>query len=510
MTRKAGKVETFTRYSVFRETRRIHKSKKHIANSHGNGIQVCNHLSPSAKFSLDQNPDNKDEATEKFYDISAAYETLIDSEKRAKYDIGGEAAVNGEAPGGGGHGHFQRGDPFEQFRTFFQFYGGDGGDFGGFGGGFPGGHGGFHPPPPKNLYDENSGVTEISNANEWNEKVTQRSDIVIVDFYSPSCQPCKDLKDQYISVAKTFNGIVQVLAVNCLGQASSRLCQSERVQNYPTIRMYTDNNKQIDFPASQQKSSKNIGNWIASSMPDVTTRIDSQSKLNSFLESAGSKAVVFLFSDKQQTPALLKSVCRSFKSNVACGVVLGYSASAPPKYIPSSLAASVEKTPTLFYLHDPVTFAGETFKGSMTSEIISLFFSRVVSHRSRQVSVDQLTATRKADCSPSDSSICVLMLVDPKADAVAAESYKTLKQLAEKYASDPVKFYWVDPKSKFVSLFREVGSSRIVAYRGKRNKYSAFEGTVDTGAMSGWLDNILEGGSPLPHAATRKPSHDEL
>ena len=425
---------------------------------------------------------------------------MIDSEKRAKYDIGGEAAVNGEAPGGGGHGHFHRGDPFEQFRTFFQFAGGDGGDFGGF-------PGEGRPQAAKNLYDDKSGVTEISNANEWNEKVAQRTDIVIVDFYSPSCQPCKDLKDQYISVAKSFSGIVQVLAVNCQGHASSQLCQSERVKNYPTIRMYADS-KQIDFPANQQKTSKNIGNWISSSMPDVTTKIDSSAKLAAFTQSAGGKAVVILFSDKQQTPALFKSLCRLFKTNVACGVVLNYSASSPAKFGPQALASQIHKTPSLFYLHDSITYQGETFKGSMTSEIISLFFSRIVSHKSRQISVDQLTAARKADCSPSDAAICVLLLASP-ADS-GADRYQVVRKLAEKYASDPVKFFWVDPKSKFVSLFPEVGGAKIVAFRGKRNKYSAFEDAVDVGALSAWLDNILEGGSPLPLSAARKPSHDEL
>jgi hypothetical protein len=59
-------------------------------------------------------------------------------------------------------------------------------------------------------------------------------------------------------------------------------------------------------------------------------------------------------------------------------------------------------------------------------------------------------------------------------------------------------------------LFPGVGSSKIVAFRGKRDKYSAFEGAVDVGALSAWLDNILEGGSPLPLSAARKPSHDEL
>lgn len=467
----------------------------------------------SRKWHPDQNPDNKDEATEKFYDISAAYETLIDPEKRSKYDLGGEEAVNGA--GGGGHGGFQRGDPFEQFNTFFQFFGGNGGGFhGGFPGGFPGQGGGFHEqhrPQAPNMYDEKSGVAEIGNANDWNAKIGQRSDVVVVDFYSPSCKPCQDLKEHYISIANKFSGIVQVMAVNCQGHTTAQICQSERVQNYPTIRIYLDNNKQMDFPVSQARTSKMIGNWISAAIPDYSSKIDSKSSLERFLSSSGSKAPVLLFSDKKETPAMFKSLCRTFKTNVACGVLLNHSPSSPPSFLPESIKAEVQKTPSLFYLHDPVSFSGELFKGSMTSEILSLFLSRVVSHRSRQVFVEQLTAARKEDCSSKDSSICVLLFGNPASNPTAGQKYDIMKQLAERFKSDPVKFFWVHEKSGFAAKFQGATAGMVLAYRGKRNKYSLFE-AIDFSfeTANSWIDNIVTGGSSLTLSPSKKPSHDEL
>jgi curved DNA-binding protein CbpA len=462
----------------------------------------------SRKWHPDQNPDNKEEATEKFYDISAAYETLIDPEKRSKYDLGGEEAVNGQ--GGGGQGGFRQGDPFQQFQTFFQFFGGEGGGFPG-GGFHHGGNGGFHHQPPvQNMYDEKSGVTEIANANDWNAKVAQRTDVVVVDFYSPQCRPCQDLKDQYISVAKKFAGIVQVLAVNCQGQMQKSICQSERIQNYPSIRLYSDSNKVHEFSQSQARNSKNIGNWIANAIPDFTTKINSKSSLDKLVSSAGSKAVVILFSDKKETPAMYKSLCRTFKSNVACGLILGYSLTTPPSFVAESVSKQIQKTPALFYVHDSLSFEGEFFKGSMTSEIISLFFSRIVSHKSRQVSVEQLTSSRTADCSPSDGSICVLLLDNPTSGSPkAANHYELFKKLAERFKSDPVKFFWVDSKSKFTNLF---GGAKIVAFRGKRKKYSAFENIENATfeSLSSWIDNIVTGGISLTQAVAGKASHDEL
>ena len=470
----------------------------------------------SRKWHPDQNPDNKDEATAKFYDISEAYETLIDPEKRSKYDLGGEEALSGDA-GPGGPGGFHRGDPYEQFRTFFQFFGDagvpGGGGFPGagfHGGGFSGGgHGGVHHEPARNLYDENSGVTEIGNGNEWNTHVEQRTELVVVDFYSPNCKPCITLKDQYISVAKTFSGIVRVMAVNCQSMGGQQLCQQQRVQNYPTIRMYIDSRRVVEFPSNQEKTSKSMGNWISSNIPDLTTRIDSGKKLTEFLSAADSKAPVLLFSDKKQVPALYKSLCQSFKANVACGVLLNFKVGSSSA-VPEVLASQVHKTPSLYYIHDGISIDGEFFKGSMSSEILSLFFSRIVSHRSRRVFVVQLTANRSEDCTPRDATTCVLLLRDPKSCDEDANTYGILRQLAEKYKSDPIKFFWVNPGSKFVSMFSEVGSSGIVAYRGKRGRYSAYDGQANEESLNSWIDGIVTGGSALKLSVSKKALHDEL
>ncbi len=70
------------------------------------------------KYHPDMNPDNKEEAAEKFKEVHEAYEVLSNPEKRARYDQFGHAGVNGGATGGPGF-------DFGGFRDF--------GSFGGFG-----------------------------------------------------------------------------------------------------------------------------------------------------------------------------------------------------------------------------------------------------------------------------------------------------------------------------------------------------------------------------------------
>ncbi|XP_072385129.1 dnaJ homolog subfamily B member 6-B isoform X2 [Diabrotica undecimpunctata] len=81
------------------------------------------------KWHPDKNPDNMDEATKKFKEISEAYEVLSDEKKRRVYDeYGKDGLLNGNSRSRsrheddfdfGGFGFFTFRDPEDVFREFF-------------------------------------------------------------------------------------------------------------------------------------------------------------------------------------------------------------------------------------------------------------------------------------------------------------------------------------------------------------------------------------------------------
>ena len=75
----------------------------------------------AVKFHPDKNPGDH-EAEERFKELGAAYDVLMEPQKRAAYDRYGHAAFQQGGMGGGGF-H----DPFDLFREVFGAGGGTGG-----------------------------------------------------------------------------------------------------------------------------------------------------------------------------------------------------------------------------------------------------------------------------------------------------------------------------------------------------------------------------------------------
>jgi len=95
----------------------------------------------------DKNPDNQQEATVKFRELSEAYEVLIDEKKRKIYDqYGKEGLLNAGRPSGTGHHHRSRGGDHHGAAFADSFFGAP------FGFGFPGA--GFAFRDPEEVFKE--------------------------------------------------------------------------------------------------------------------------------------------------------------------------------------------------------------------------------------------------------------------------------------------------------------------------------------------------------------------
>lgn len=83
-------------------------------------------------------------------------------------------------------------------------------------------------------------VIELDKQN-FDEEVLQAEGVVMVDFYSPNCEPCSELKPDIEEIAEKYQGNIKFCALDI--SKNRRLAINQKVLNLPTIVFYQDGEK---------------------------------------------------------------------------------------------------------------------------------------------------------------------------------------------------------------------------------------------------------------------------
>ena len=83
----------------------------------------------------------------------------------------------------------------------------------------------------------NSYVIELTNKNEFNEKVLKSNNIWMVNFYAPWCGWCQRLAPEWEKAAKMLKDTnVNIGSVDCTVQ--EKIAKSNQIRGYPTIKIF--------------------------------------------------------------------------------------------------------------------------------------------------------------------------------------------------------------------------------------------------------------------------------
>ena len=452
----------------------------------------------SLKYHPDKNRDNEEAAKKEFVKVAKAYETLIDPEKRKIYDQFGEEGVKRQEQGGhpGGHPGGNFGGNFEDI--FGQFFGGGGQRFHfNMGGGGHQHHQQFHHQQQQDQHEDfwaQSDVIQLTM--DSLSSFYRRNEVWLILFYKSNDRASKQYKDTYREVAEKLYGIVKVAAVNCHEEADDAVCEDFMVYDTPKILVFPANirSEPLTFAGNVQYGP--IASFAVGQMESFV-KLVTENTYESFNKEDFDKSKVIFFTSKKVTPPLLRAFSKEFKGRIVFGEVRESSAALINKF-------QITSFPTILVLGDPDNYSGVKYEGEFKKDQIAKFLrehsSSTNSKRTTRGSSGELkelfpNMVRSGPCSPSDSNICFLAILNSRENPENENVKNILTNLAPKYMNDPISFFHTTSgKIEYATSFDDVSNfPALFILKTKRGRYTKYEGEFNAENIQTFIESVLSG-----------------
>lgn len=181
------------------------------------------------KFHPDKNQGDP-EAHDKFVKINKAYEVLKDPDIRKRYDTYGEEGLDGDQN--------RWGRQYHSWNYYYEKFG---------------------------IYDDDPEVVTLSR-NDFQSSVVESEDVWFVNYYSPQCSHCHHLAPAWRQLARSFEGVIRIGAVNC--EEDWQLCRQEGIHSFPSLIFYPEREKYTG-----SRDLEDLNDFVLRRLPDLDVEI---------------------------------------------------------------------------------------------------------------------------------------------------------------------------------------------------------------------------------------------
>jgi curved DNA-binding protein CbpA len=450
----------------------------------------------SLKYHPDKNKGDEEKARAQFVKIAQAYEALSDPEKRKIYDQHGEEGLKRKEAGGDPHGGGFQGGFDDMFNNFFR---GGGGHFH-FNMGGGGRHGGHHhhqrEEPHEELWQQ-SDVIELGMGSI--SSFYRRNEVWLILFYKSNDKSSKAYKDVWREIAEKMYGIIKVAAINCHEEAEEALCEDFSVYDIPKVLCFPANSRLDPITYNGELKYSSLAGFAVSFMESFVKLVNDQN-YEEFVHEDYDKTKVILFTAKKSTPPLLKALSKDFKGRVVFGEVRQSSEKLINKF-------QVTNFPSLVVLSDGLNYQGVVYQGDFKKDQLAKFLrEHSSSQSSKKASKNPLGGVLKelmpsmvnnGPCSPNDSNLCLLAILD-RSNSADSQSLKShLEKLAPSFSDDPIQFFFVSSGNIDYSYsFENINRfPALVIVKPKRGRYTHYQGSFDLESLKTFIESTISGSS---------------
>jgi hypothetical protein len=327
----------------------------------------------AAKFHPDRAPpEQKEEFNRKFSEISDAYTLLSDPEMKNIYDRGGHDALEQ---------HRQHQEHHNQHKARQEYH--------------------------QSMVTDHFANTDILILNEQSlPRFLRRYQVWIVLFYrSQDAEMTTGLKEMVQDLNTKFYGIFTVSAVNC--DQDEKICDQYRASNTPEIHGFPSDFSHDGVRYTGDKVTPKVAGFAVGLMQNFVSVVTAET-LPKFLED-DSKIKMLLFTDKKETPPLIKSLSKEFRSSVDIGQVKDSTNSIQKTY-------GVTKNPQILILkkNEQSDWTPIRYEGSLSMAPLSDFIRehREVSRKSPRKRLYEVQVSNDVEnygCGHDSKQVCAFL-----------------------------------------------------------------------------------------------------
>eukprot|EP00743_Colponemidia_sp_Colp-15_P000346 GILK01000398.1.p1 GENE.GILK01000398.1~~GILK01000398.1.p1 ORF type:complete len:414 (-),score=76.69 GILK01000398.1:208-1449(-) len=367
----------------------------------------------------------------------------------------------------------------------------------------------------KDLYDPLKSEVKILNSGNYDALIKRNRDVVtsIVQFHLPGDRACKNFAAEYIKLAADMKGIVRVGAVDC--EKEPALCEKEAgvIDSYPHILIIPPNPIPIQ-KYENQLTAKDLAATAVRFVPSQVAKVTSDS-VDTFLTTKQNMPKVLLFTNKKQTPLLLKGLSNFFKDRMHFGQVADTEERVVKKY-------KVKKFPTIMvFLPGPDGMGKQlTYNGDMKYDAIfewlNPYAETFVQGGGFHVptggqpaaepqakpwltqTVPELTKASSNDVCLKSGGLCAIFLSAGKPSDSQFEIMEAIANRNKQHIQrgTPIHFMWLDTtvETQWVSELKVSTTPALAVFNpGKRKRFTSFSGQFTSEQLNGFIDKVIGG-----------------
>jgi len=152
-------------------------------------------------------------------------------------------------------------------------------------------------------------LVTLTNEN-FQRRVVENPQPSIIKFYSPSCEKSKNLAPHYAKAADRLKSMVNFGVVNCSEEKD--FCKRNQITSTPTLKVFEIGAKTPVLYKGQQ-TAKDISKYAKNLLNGAKVKRVKDKHMKQLLDSSTGMKVI-LFSEKDDTPTLLRGLAAKFPS----------------------------------------------------------------------------------------------------------------------------------------------------------------------------------------------------